>query len=72
MWLNVNYLIVDPVYETAFRSDVQRVETQAKMAIKPNEEFTRDEDFVNVTTTFKDAVQIMLQKKYESFFTIKL
>ena len=72
MWLNVNYLIVDTVYETAFRADVQRVETQAKMAIKPNEEFTRDEDFVNVTTTFKDAVQIMLQKKYESFFTIKL
>jgi hypothetical protein len=72
MWVNVNYLIVDPVYETAFRADVHRVETQAKMAIKPNEEFTRDEDFNNVTTTFKDAVQIMLQKKYESFFTIKL
>lgn len=72
MWVNVNYLIVDPVYETAFRADVQRVETQAKMAIKPSEEFTRDEDFNNVTTSFRDAVQIMLQKKYESFFTIKL
>ena len=42
------------------------------MAIRPNEEFTRDEDFNNVTTTFRDSVQIMLQKKYESFFTIKL
>ena len=42
------------------------------MVIKPNEEFTRDEEFCNVTTTFKDACQIMLQKKYESFFTIKL
>jgi len=52
MWVNVNYLIVDPVYETAFRADVQRVETQAK----PNEEFTRDEDFNNVTTSFRDAV----------------
>lgn len=56
MWVNVNYLIVDPVFETAFRADVQRVETQAKMAIKPNEEFTRDEDFNNVTTSFKDSV----------------
>ena len=72
MWVNVNYLIMDPVYETAYRSDVQRVESSNKMAIKPNEEFTRDEDFNNVTTSFRDAVQVMLQKKYESFFTIKL
>lgn len=72
MWINVNYMIVDPVFETAYRSDVQRVETNNKMAIKPNEEFTRDEDFNCVSTSFRDAVQIMLQKKYESFFTIKL
>lgn len=72
MWVNVNYLICDPVFETAYRADVQRIESAAKMAIKPNEEFTRDEDFNNVTTSFRDAVQIMLQKKYESFFTIKL
>jgi hypothetical protein len=72
MWINVNYLIQDPVFETAYRADVQRIESHAKMAIKPNEEFTRDEDFNNVSTTFRDAVQIMLQKKYESFFTIKL
>lgn len=71
-YINVNYLICDPVYETAFRSDVNRVETSNKMVIKPSEEFTRDEEFCNVTTSFKDAVQIMLQKKYESFFTIKL
>jgi hypothetical protein len=72
MWINVNYLICDPVYDTAYRSDVQRCETNNKMAIKPNEEFTRDEDFNCVSTSFRDAVQIMLQKKYESFFTIKL
>jgi hypothetical protein len=56
MWVNVNYLIVDPIYETAYRSDVQRVETNIKMCLKPNEEFSRDEDFINVTTSFKDAV----------------
>ena len=33
--LNVNYLIEDPVYETAFRSDVNRIETSKKMSIKP-------------------------------------
>lgn len=71
-FVNVNYLICDPIFETAFRSDVNRIETSNKMVIKPNEEFTRDEEFCNVTTTFQDACQIMLQKKYESFFTIKL
>jgi hypothetical protein len=60
MWVNVNYLIVDPIYDTAFRADVRRVETHAKMVVAPNEEFTRDEDFNNVTTSFKEAVQIML------------
>lgn len=42
------------------------------MAIKPSEEFVREEEFCNVVTSFKESVQIMLQKKYETFFTIKL
>lgn len=72
MWINVNYLVVEQIFETAFRADVNRIETKSKMCVKPNEEFTRDEDFNNVTTMFREAVQIMLQKKYESFFTVKL
>jgi len=34
--LNTNYLFDDPVYATAFRSDVNRIETSGKMSIKPN------------------------------------
>lgn len=60
MWVNVNYLICDPVYDTAYRADVQRVETNHKMSIKPNEEFTRDEEFNCVSTSFREVVQIML------------
>lgn len=70
--MNVNYLIVDPVFETAYRCDVTRIETSEKMAIKPSDDFVREEDFCNVITTFRESVQIMLQKKYETFFTIKL
>ena len=33
--INVNYLINDPVYQTAFRSDVNRIESSNKMSIKP-------------------------------------
>lgn len=71
-FINVNYLIVDPVFDTAYRCDVTKIETTGKMAIKPSDEFVREEDFCNVVTSFKDSVQIMLQKKYETFFTIKL
>jgi len=34
--LNVNYLLDDPVYATAFRSDVNRIESSGKMSIKPS------------------------------------
>lgn len=56
MWVNVNYLVVEQIFETAFRADVNRIETKAKMCVKPNEEFTRDEDFNNVTTMFREAI----------------
>ena len=50
--MNVYYLIVDPINETAYRSDVRRIETKEKMALKSEEDFIRDEEFCNVTTAF--------------------
>jgi hypothetical protein len=70
--INVNYLIEDPVFDTAFRSDVTRVETNSKLANKANEEFLREEEFVNVTTSFRDVLTLMLVKKFETFFTNRL
>ena len=54
-YMNVHYLVEDPVYETAYRCDVHRVETKDKLAFKPSEEFVREEEFCNVTTTFAQA-----------------
>jgi len=71
-FINVHYLVVDPVFETAYRCDVRRIETSEKMAIKPEDEFKREEEFCNVITPFAQAKQIMLQRKFESFFTLKL
>jgi hypothetical protein len=71
-FVNINYLVDDPVFETAYRCDVKRIETSNKMAIKPEDEFKREEEFCNVTTSFALAKQIMLSRKFESFFTIKL
>jgi hypothetical protein len=60
------------MYDTAFRSDVQRVETNNKLANKVTDEFLREEEFCNVTTPFRDVIQVMLVKKFETFFTNRL
>ena len=52
--LNVNYLLDDPVYATAFRSDVNRIESSNKMSIKPDAEgdISQVYEFCPVTMTF--------------------
>ena len=72
--LNVNYLIEDPMYATAFRSDVNRIETSDKMSIKPNAEgdIVQAHEFSNVTTSFQKTMQIMLSYKFQTFWSAKL
>jgi hypothetical protein len=67
-FINVNYILADPDYETAYRSDVQRIETKGKMAIKDSDEIKREEEFVNVETSYRKMRQVMLQKKFETLF----
>jgi hypothetical protein len=40
-------------FKTAYRCDVERAENANKLAIKPNDEYQRDEDFVAVETSYK-------------------
>ena len=74
MCLNVNYLIEHPVYETAFRSDVNRIETTSKMSIKPlvEGEIQQHHEFSNVTTDFQKTMMIMLSFKFQTFWTAKV
>lgn len=67
-FVNVHYLIADPDYETAYRSDVQRIETKGKMAIKESDEVRHEEEFCNVETSYRKLRQLMLQKKFETLF----
>ena len=64
--VNVNYLVDDPVFATAFRSDVNRVETTGKMSIQPNKDgdVQQAHEFSNVTTPFQKTMQIMLAHKF--------
>jgi len=52
--INVNYLIEDPMYASAYRSDVNRIETSGKMSIKPaaDGDIVQDHEFCNVTADF--------------------
>jgi hypothetical protein len=72
--LNINYLIADPEYETAFRADVNRVETSNRMSVPPTAEgeVVQSHEFVNVTTNMKETLKIMLSMKFQGFFTHKM
>lgn len=35
------------------------------------DQYIREEEYVNVTTSFREAINIMLVKKFETFFTFK-
>jgi hypothetical protein len=70
--LNINYMMDILDYQAAYRCDVERVENSEKLAIKPQEEFERDEDFSAVNTSYKRLREIMLQKKFESLYTESL
>jgi len=56
--INVNYMYDDPINETAFRSDVNRIETSNKMSIKPPQEgeIIQVQDFCCVTTPFQKTM----------------
>lgn len=65
-FVNVNYLIDHPDFETAYRCDVQRIESKGKMAIKESDEIRREEEYVNVEASYRKMRQVMLQKKFET------
>jgi len=72
--INVNYLVDDPLYQTAFRADVNRIETSNKMSIKPaaEGEIVQAHEFCNVTTSFQETIKCMLAYKFSTFWTMKL
>ena len=70
--VNINYMFQHPDYESAYRCDVERVENSDKFAIKPNDDYQREEDFTMVETPYKKMRQIMLVKKFETIYTENL
>ena len=61
-------MLAHPDFETAYRSDVQRIETKGKMAIKEQDEIKRDEEFNSIETSYRKQRQVMLQKKFETLY----
>lgn len=61
-------MITHPDFETAYRSDVHRIESKGRMAIKEIDEIKRDEEFCAVEVSYRRLRQIMLQKKFETLF----
>lgn len=62
-WMNVNYQLDTEENRMAARSDIKKVETHDKLAIKPEEEQPREVDFT-VEASFREIKRIMIQCKF--------
>lgn len=67
-YVNIHYLISHPDLEIAYRCDVTKVETKGKFSIKDNSDAVakKDEEFVNVDTSYRKLREIMLTKKFNT------
>ena len=65
-YVNIHYLVSNPDREIAYRCDVTKVETKGKFSIKDNSDAVvkKDEEFVNVDTSYRKLRMIMLAKKF--------
>ena len=49
----MNYLVNHANLQQYYRQDIQKIETRAKLCIKDSEEIKKEEEFVNVETSYK-------------------
>ena len=54
-WINVYYILNHPDHDAYFRCDVNKVETSNKMSIKEDLEVRKEEQFINVETSYKNV-----------------
>jgi hypothetical protein len=66
--MNIYYMEMNEYNSALYRADVLRIETNSKMCYKDSEELKKEEDFINVETSYKRLRQIMLGKKFSTLF----
>jgi hypothetical protein len=67
-FININYLLDHPTFETAYRCDVQNVETKNKLSLKPSEDDPPQDQFCHIETSYKKLRAVMLYSKFDPFF----
>ena len=67
-FVNIYYLVKDPLVEAIYRSDVLRNEGKEKMSIKESEDMKKSEEFVNVETRYRKVREIMMSCKFGTLF----
>lgn len=55
----------------AFKSKISKIENKTHLVLKEDEGVRREEDFIPSETDFKKMLLFMLNKKFESFYTIR-
>ena len=71
LFLNQMYIVDHIELKYAFKTKISQIEDKSHLVMKEEEGIRREEDFVPAETDYKTTVQYMLNKKFESFFSVR-
>ena len=72
MFVNSNYIFPHDEIVQALRANVQKVENRDFLVVKEEERLGKEEDFLNDGTSYKLMKAIMLNKKFESIYKMRV
>lgn len=71
MHINQMYMCDHVDIQYAFKSKISKIENKSHLVIKEDEGVRREEDFIPAETPYKKMLLFMLNRKFESFYSIR-
>jgi hypothetical protein len=71
LFINQNYIVDHSEIKIALNSKIKKIKNKDHLVITNDEGVKREEDFIPAETTYKKMLELMLNKKFESFYTAR-
>lgn len=71
MHINQMYMVDHVDVQYAFKSKISKIENKTHLVIKEDEGVRREEDFIPAETDYKKMLLFMLNRKFESFYSMR-
>ena len=71
LFVNQMYIVDHIELKYAFKTKISQIEDKSHLVMKEEEDIRREDDFVPAETDYKTTIQYMLNKKFESFFSVR-